>query len=578
MDDRFEDPLLLPERKGLEAWCGEVHPQALENLSELLERVDVKVPMGHWVFPHPPIGEDEDPEQVLRQHIERGYGYRKMEKTQEVLDRVEFEFSIIKEKGYVDYFLSVIDLVEFMKENKILSTTRGSAAGSMISYLCGITSVDPIEYKLPFERFLNPFRPSPPDIDLDIADDKRNLVISYISERYGPEKVAQIGTLGTMMARAAIRDSARALGYSYTLGDTIAKLIPPSVQGAPQFIGDALEREKDLKELYKKDEQARHVVDIAQQIEGNPRHISIHAAGVVISRSPITDYTPLERNPEGKLVTQYNMHALEDVGLIKFDILGLTNLAVLSSALEIVEGATGEVVDIDAVPLDDEATFRMISKGYTKGVFQLGGAGMTAILKRMQPTSLDDLAAIIALYRPGPMENIDEYIARKSGDKKVEYLHPKMKDFLETSYGVLVYQDDLLYTALSLANYNWEEVDVFRKAVGKKIPKLFAEQEKLFKQRCRDAGLSASQVDSVWKAFVPFGGYGFNKAHAMSYAKVAYHTAYVKRHYTTHYMVAQLNAARGDVDEVSDLVREAENIGIRGAPARPERVLICLHL
>ncbi len=566
-EEVFEDPLLFPDRGATEAWCASVCPEALQTLSDLIARIDWELELGNWVFPNPPTGGDtRSHEEILRDHVEQGYARRELQKTPEMEERVNFELGVINDRGYTDYFLSVIDLIRYMHSNGIITTTRGSAAGSFVSYLAGITNVDPIEYQLPFERFLNPFRPSPPDIDMDIADNRRNEVIDYILDCYGKEKVAQIGTLGTMMARAAVRDTARGLGYSYMSGDRIAKLIPLGAQGAPMYIDTALELEKELRDLHNSDETVQHIIRVAKKIEGNARHISVHAAGVVISPSTAAAYTPLERDPKGvsdRPITQYDMHAVEDAGLLKFDILGLTNLAILAGAIDLTKQDKGVTVDVEKIPIDDRDTYDLIGKGYTIGVFQLGGSGMTAVLKRMKPTTLYDIAAIVALYRPGPMGNIDEYIARKQGKRPASYIHPKMESYLKNSYGVLVYQDDLLYTAIEIAGYDWKEVDVFRKAVGKKIPELMAEQEKVFKKRAQElSGLSDAQANKLWDSFDPFKGYGFNKAHAMSYAKVAYQTAYMKVHYPAQYMTAHLTAVSGETENVADLVYESKRIGL----------------
>ena len=566
-EEVFEDALLFPSRDQIETWCQTACPEAMQNLSDLIESIDWELELGNWVFPDPPVGDDaRDHEEILRDYVEQGFARREIQKTKEIEERIAFELGVITERGYTDYFLSVINLIHYMHDHGILTTTRGSAAGSMVSYLAGITNVNPIEYQLPFERFLNPFRPSPPDIDMDIADNRRNEVIDYILRCFGKEKVAQIGTLGTMMARAAVRDTARALGYSYMTGDRIAKLIPPGAQGAPMYIDTALEQEKDLRDLHNGDETVQHIIRVAKKIEGNARHISVHAAGVVISPNTVAAYTPLERDPKGvtnRPITQYDMHAVEDAGLLKFDILGLTNLAILAGAVKLTQQDKDITVDVEKIPVDDRRTYEMIGKGYTIGVFQLGGAGMTSVLKRMKPTSMYDIAAIVALYRPGPMGNIDEYIARKQGKKLASYIHPKMESYLKNSYGVLVYQDDLLYTAIELAGYDWKEVDVFRKAVGKKIPELMAEQEKIFKKRVIEiSGLTDAQANKLWDLFEPFKGYGFNKAHAMSYAKVAYQTAYMKAHYPAQYMTAHLTAVSGETDNVAELVYESKRIGL----------------
>ena len=571
-EDVFEDLLLIPSRTDIEQWCSSVCPSALKTLDEVICSISWDLKLGNWVFPKPPIerSETRTHEQILADFVEEGYEYRNLERTEETKERVSFEMKIITDRGYTDYFLVVIDLIRYMRENGILTTTRGSAAGSFVSYLTGITNVDPIKYQLPFERFLNPFRPSPPDIDIDIADDRRGEVIDYMVNRYGKKKIAQIGTLGTMMARAAVRDTARALRYSYMNGDRIARLIPMGAQGAPMYIDKAMDEVKELRDLYDSEEVVRHIIDVAKKIEGNARHLSVHAAGVVISPTTAVEYTPLERDNKRDTkypITQYNMHAVEDAGLLKFDILGLTNLAVLAGAIELVKKDKGEDIDIENIPLDNRKTYEMISKGYTTGVFQMGGSGMTAVLRRLQPTTIHDIAATVALYRPGPMRNIDEYIDRKQGKKSITYAHPNMEKFLKTSYGVLVYQDDLLYTAIEIAGYDWKEVDVFRKAVGKKIPELMAQQEKIFKDGAKKhSGMSDAQANKLWDLFDPFKGYGFNKSHAMCYAKVGYQTAYMKANYPAQYMTAHLSAAAGDADTVSELLYESKRIGLTVLP------------
>ena len=569
-EEIFEDNLLLPQKQTIEEWTQSVCPEAVKTLDGIIQRCDWELELGKWVFPEPPIPQGSDPEQLLRKHIEEGYARRALKKTKETEERTETEMKTIIGRGYVDYFLTVINLVNYMHEHGILTTTRGSAAGSMVSYLTGITNVDPMEYQLPFERFLNPFRPSPPDIDIDIADNRRNEVIEHITKQFGKEKVAQIGTLGTMMARAAVRDTARALGYSYTNGDRIARLIPMGAQGSPMYIDRAMDEVKELKDLYTSDETARHIMTVAKKIEGNARHLSVHAAGVVISPTTIVKYTPLERDPKGvtnRPITQYNMYAVEDAGLLKFDILGLTNLAILADAVELVKQDRGKTIDVERLPLDDRKTYEMIGRGHTTGIFQMGGGGMTAVLEKMKPTTIHDIAAVVALYRPGPMQNIEEYVSRKQGQKEITYLHPKMEKYLKQSYGVLVYQDDLLYTAIELAGYDWKEVDVFRKAVGKKIPKLMAEQEKIFKQRVREqSGVSEAKANALWNLFDPFKGYGFNKAHAMSYAKVAYQTAYMKANFPAQYMTAHLTAVAGETENIANLVHESKTIGLTVLP------------
>ena len=567
----FEDKLIMPSRKNIENWVKEIDKTSLENLDKLLKEITAwELELGKWIFPTPPdIPKNVTPESILNKFVEDGLKNKGMTKTKEIQERIDFELGVINEKGYAKYFVTVIQLIEFMHKKDILTTTRGSAAGSLVSYLTGITNIDPIEYQIAFERFLNPHRPSPPDIDLDISDERRDEVIKHITQKFGKEKVAQIGTFGKMMARSAVRDTARALGYSYISGDKIARLIPLGKQGFPMFIDTALEESPQLKDLYKNEEVARHIIDVAKLIEGNARHISVHAAGVVIADTEITDYTPIEpdaKNETDQNVTQYNMHSIEDAGLLKFDILGLTYLSILGNAVKNVKNDLGIEVNTEKIPMNDKKTFEELSKGFTVGIFQIAGSGMTDVLKKMKPSSIYDIAIVVALYRPGPMGNIDEYIARKQKQKEVSYLHPKMEKFLKHSYGVLVFQDDLLYTAIEVAGYDWKEVDVFRKAVGKKIPELMKSQEKTFKEKAKKSGASDKQIEKIWDSFDPFKGYGFNKAHAFSYAKLACQTAYVKTHYPAQYMAAHLSSVMGEIDNISKLIFETKRMKINIFP------------
>jgi DNA polymerase III subunit alpha len=544
-------------------------PEALANTLKVAEMCTIEIPLGAWFFPSYAIPEGTTYETELRRIVwekakEKGFDEDAVSKT-----RTEFELDIICSKGYAPYFLVVGDLLAYAHEHGILTNTRGSVGGSLVSYLLGVTNVDPLEYKLPFERFLNPFRPSPPDIDLDIADNRRDEMIAYARQKYGEDKVAQIGTFGTMMARGSVRDTARAMGYDLSLADEIAKMIPFGSQGFPMSIERAMEQEPDLKKRYKEDEDVRRLIDMAQKVEGCARHISVHAAGVVLSPIPLEDIVPVQWDPkgEGKLITQYDMHAVEDIGLLKFDFLGLKNLAILSDAVYRVEKIYDEKVDIATIPIDDKKTFQMLAKGETMSVFQLAGSGMTQALKELRPTSIHDINLMVALYRPGPMDNIKEYIARKHGQKATVYAHPKMKDFLDTTYGVLVYQDDLLMTAIEVAGYSWEEVDKFRYAVGKKVPEAMAKQHVIFVEGCmKHSGTTKEKAEELWDLFEPFQGYGFNKAHAASYGRLAYQTAYMKANYPTAYMAAVLTADAGDVEKIAEIIAACKRMNIDVLP------------
>ncbi|MBU2036078.1 DNA polymerase III subunit alpha, partial [Patescibacteria group bacterium] len=484
-----------------------------------------------------------------------------------IKERIKYELGIIVKKGYAPYFLIVSDMVNWANSEGIVTNTRGSAAGSLVSYVLGITTVGPLKYNLPFERFLNPYRPSPPDIDFDIADNKRDDVIKYMSEKYGKEKVAQICTFGRMKARASVRDISRVLGHPYSFGDKISKLIPLGSQGFPMTIEKAMTVSSDFRSLYDEDKDAKKVIDLAKSVEGNARHLSVHAAGLVISPKELTEFTPVQLEPSGdKIITQYEMHACEDVGLIKFDILGIRNLSILSSAIKNVKEERNIVVDLGRIPIDDKKTYEMLARGETMGTFQLSSAGMTRFLKELKPTRIEDLMAMVALYRPGPMKVIPEYIERKKNPALIKYLDPRMKKFLDMSYGLIVYQDDLLFCALELAGYSWKEADKFRKAVGKKIPEEMAAQKKKFIDGIVKNGQTQEFAENLWKLFEPFQSYGFNKAHAASYGMVAYQTAYMKANYPVEFMNALLTAESGDSEKISLAVNECRRMKIKVLP------------
>ena len=448
-------------------------PEALANTLAIAERCNLDLTLGKFVFPTFPLPEGKTSDEALRELCLAGMRARGLENIPEVLERLEYELGIISFKGYATYFLVVEDLIRFARENNIYYNIRGSVAGSMTTYLLQITKIDPLSYKIPFERFLNPERPSAPDIDMDFADNRREEVINYARHKYGEDHVAQIGTFGTMLARGVVRDVARALGYPYGLGDRIAKEIPMGSQGFPMTLERALEENPELAKLYKGDDEVREIIDLGQKIEGCARHISVHAAGVVISPLPLSYYTPLQKDPKGgKLITQYDMYSVgeDGVGLTKFDFLGIRNLTILANAVGLIEKIRGEHIDIEAIPFDDQKTFDMLARGETEGTFQLNGAGMTKWLVELKPSTIHDINAMVALYRPGPMQFIPDYIKRKHNPALISYLDPAMESILKQTYGILVYQDDLLIMANQLAGYSWGEVDKFRKAVGKKIP------------------------------------------------------------------------------------------------------------
>lgn len=546
----------------------DLNTEAVYRSGEIAERCTVTFDLGSWNFPAIDIPEGTTAEAELRRLTYEGLARRAMELTPEVKERLEYELGVIVSKGFAPYFLVVSDLLAFAARSGILTTTRGSAAGSLVSYLVGITTVDPLAYKLPFERFLNPERPKAPDIDMDFADNRRDEMIAYAKTKYGEDHVAQIGTFGTMMARAAVRDVARALRHSYGTGDRIAKLIPMGSQGFPMTIAHALEIEPELKALHEEDDDAREILDLARQIEGCARHTGVHAAGVVIAPTPLTDWTPLMIDQRtGKLITQYDMHSVEEIGLLKFDFLGIKNLAILADGIRRVQETRGIAIDIENIPLDDAKTFEMLAKGDTEGTFQLNGSGMTRYLKELQPTTIHDINAMVALYRPGPMETIPQYIERKKDPRLIHYLDPRMKEYLDFSYGLLVYQDDVLLTAITLGGYSWLEADTLRKAMGKKIPaEMEAQKEKLLKGFVEYGKLSKQLAEKLWQLIEPFAAYGFNKAHAACYGKVAYQTAYMKANFPVEYMAAVLTADAGDTDSIAVFVAECDRLGIPVLP------------
>ena len=540
--------------------------EAVTNTEYISNQINFEVELNKWVFPA--IEFENSYDEDLRKLAYEGLGVREKELTEEVKTRLDYELEVIKNKGYSPYFLVVYDLLRYSRENGILTNIRGSVAGSLVTYLLRITKCDPLIYKLPFERFLNPERPSAPDIDMDFADDRRDDVLNYARRKYGADHVAQIGTFGTMMARGAVRDVARAMSFPYTVGDRISRMIPPPKQGFPMYITKALEEVPELKEMYDTDRDTTIILDMAKQVEGKVRHIGVHAAGTVISPAPLTDWTPIQYDPkgEGKLISQYDMYTIEDAGLLKFDFLGIRNLSILSTAIGIVKDKYDIDVDIEAIPLDDVKTFEMLSRGATMGLFQLNGSGMTRFLKELKPSTIFDINAMVALYRPGPLEMIPEYIKRKHNPELIEFLDPRLEPILDQSFGVIVYQDDVMLTAIHLAGYSWLEADKLRKAMGKKIPAEMEEQKEKLMKGFEKYGLSKSKADELWTRIEPFAAYGFNKAHAASYGRVAYQTAYMKAHYPHAYMTAIMSNESGDVEKIAEIVAECKRLAINVLP------------
>ena len=547
-------------------------PEAVLNTAKIADMCNVEIQLGKWIMPVFAVPGNLNEIEYFKQQIEEGLQFRYNEITQEIRNRVDYELSIILKKGYQTYILIVADFVNWAKNHGItVGPGRGSNAGSIISYALKISDIDPLFFKLPFERFLNPMRPSPPDIDLDFADDRRDEVIEYVTQKYGSDKVAQIITFGTMEARCAVRDAGRALGMPYSGPDRISKMIPPGWQGHAMTIDKALEQSPDLKKAYITESDTRRLLDVAKKLEGVARHASVHAAGVVIADKDLTEYTPLQKETNGdKIVTQYDMYTVgeDGVGLLKIDFLGLRNLTIIQEALQFIEKNQGKKIDFSEIAFDDTKTYQLLASGETTGIFQLESAGMRRYIKELKPTTIFDLQAMVALYRPGPMANIPEFVKRKRNSKLISYPAPKLEEVLKESYGIITYQDDLLLTAIQVAGYSWLEADKLRKAVGKKIPSEMKKQHDKFINGCVMNGLKKQNAENLWILFEPFAGYGFGKAHAACYATIAFRTAYLKAHYPVEFMTALLTAeSRGTTgpaknEKIAQAVAECKRLSI----------------
>jgi len=548
------------------------YPEAVGNTSRIAGMCELSISIGKWILPNYTLTDSQTPASALTKLVFAKVRERYSTMTAGITDRINYELDIISKKGYETYFLIVADFVNWAKAKGIaVGPGRGSAAGSVVSYILGITGLDPFYFQLPFERFLNPSRPSPPDIDLDFADDRRGEVIDYVTQKYGKDKVAQIITFGTMEARGAVRDAGRALGMPYIQPDRISKMIPPGFQGSAMTIEKALAQSPELALAYKSDGETRRLLDVAQKLEGVARHASVHAAGVVIADRPLVEYTPLQKEARGEgIVTQYDMYTIgeDGVGLLKMDFLGLRNLTIMSQALKFIVDTKGINVDIQKIPLDDAKTFKMLSEGETTGVFQLESSGMRRYIKDLRPTNVFDLMAMVALYRPGPMQVIPEFIRRKHNTKLIQYPDVRLKDVLKQSYGIICYQDDVLLTAITLAGYSWGDADKLRKAVGKKIPTDMKKQREKFVDGCIKNGLTRQKAEEIFTLIEPFAGYGFNKAHAACYAMIAYQTAYLKANYPVEYMTAVLTAeSRANTGSIRDekittIVSDCKRLGL----------------
>lgn len=575
---------VIPPDELLSRW-GASHPEVIANTRKIADRCEVTIDLGKILIPHFPVPEGEDERSYLHKLVWQGLAWRylgtaldeagQLTETQarealgqDVVERADYELGVIDRMGFNGYFLIVQDFINWGKDRGIIfGPGRGSGAGSIIAYAVRITELDPLHYDLLFERFLNPDRISMPDFDIDIQDTRRDEVIQYCVEKYGKDRVANIVTFGRMFARNAVRDVARVLQVPYADADRLAKMIPQPVQGRHIPLATSIQEDHDLKLEYQNNEVSRQVIDYAMILEGTVRSHGVHAAGVVIAPDDIVTFVPLEMAQKGVVSTQYPLGPIEELGLLKMDFLGLSNLTIIKNALRIIKKVYGEELDINTVPLDDQKTFELLSSGDTTGVFQLESAGMKRYLKELQPTKFDDIIAMVALYRPGPMQFIEDFIARKHGRREIQYFHPKMENALRTTYGVLVYQEQVMQISKDLCGFTGGEADTLRKGVAKKIPAVLAKMKAKFIDGAVDiSGADRSQMEIFWKQLEDFAAYCFNKSHAACYGLIAYQTAYLKAHYPAAFMAALMTSDYDDIDRLAIEIAECKHMGLKVLP------------
>ncbi len=541
-------------------------PEAIENTERIAERCDLKLEFGRLHLPQIEIPAGMTADEYLADLCWKGLASRYGDPPQEVKDRLTYELDVIRRTQFANYFLVCWDIIKFVRERKILFGVRGSAAASIVLYCLGITNIEPLSHRLVFERFLNVERKEMPDIDLDFQDDRRAEVIKYVAERFGADHVAQIITFGTLGARAAIRDVGRALGMSYAQVDSMARLVP----AAGSTLSEVIQQVPDVAHAYRNDREIRKLFDIAIRLEGVARHASTHAAGVVIASEPLINHVALQKPTgtveEGLPTTQLAMEDVSKVGLLKMDFLGLINLTLLGKARDLIAQTRGIEIDLTRIPMDDPKTFELLAAGETVGVFQLEGAGMRRYIRQLKPTNFSDIASMVALYRPGPKDHIPTFIASKHKEKAVEFPHPALEKILEETYGVIVYQDQVLLIVRTFAGYSLGEADIVRKAMGKKIPEIMQKEKSRFIAGAERNGFSREVAEQVFSLIEPFAGYAFNKAHATSYAMIAYQTAYLKANYPAEFMAALLITNMGNQDKVAGAVAECRRIGIPVLP------------
>ncbi len=546
--------------------------EALEQTLEIAEKCNVEIETGKILLPRFPLPKEHSNMELDDYlELEAKDGARKMYRdlTPEIQKRLDYELNIIRKTGYAGYFLIVKDFIDFARTNNIpVGLGRGSVAGSLVAYATGITRVDPLRYDLLFERFLNPDRVTMPDIDIDFCYERREEVINYVRKKYGENNVAQIITFGTMASKGVIRDVARALGMEYAKADTLAKLIPV-FQGKPMPLEEALRTVPELKEMAQNgDEQFQELMKHALVLEGLARHASIHAAGIIIAPDEITNFVPLyqtEEKGQKVIATQFSMTGCETIGLLKMDFLGLRTLTVLHDCVEMLK-KKGIQLDLDSLPLDDQETYEIFCDGNTVGIFQFESGGMQEYLRKLKPNRIEDLIAMNALHRPGPMENIDAYIARKNGQETIEYLHPKMEPILKETYGIIVYQEQVMRVASDMAGFSLGKADNLRSAMGKKKKSVMEKLKLEFISGCQKNGIEKETAKAVYELIFKFASYGFNKSHSAAYALLAYQTAYLKRHFPAEFMAATLSSEINDSSRVSVLIEECRRMGIKIFP------------
>jgi len=560
------------------------HLEVMTNTLEIADKCNLKINLGGIIIPDFPVPKEHTLDSYFKEKCYLGlnwrYGSAKIEQadlpkdreptaedlkiSKEIWERFQYEYGVIAHMEYQGYLLIVADYVQWAKDQGIaVGPGRGSGAGSIICYSLNITNLEPLQYDLLFERFLNPDRISMPDIDMDFADSRRSEVIEYVTNKYGKDHVSQIITFGTMAARMAVRDVGRVLSMSYSEVDIIAKLIPAGVE-----LTEALEQIAELKSLYDSDARVKQCIDIAKKLEGVVRHASTHAAGVVIAKEPIVEYCPVQEAQKGDIstVTQYSMGPIEHLGLLKMDFLGLSNLTIIQNALRIIRKTKDENIDIDKLPMDDKPTYKLLAKAETTGVFQLESDGMKRYLKELKPTEFEDVIAMVALYRPGPMQWIDSFIARKHGREPIVYAHPKAKEALESTYGIIVYQEQVMRLSKDLAGFTGGQADTLRKAMGKKIKELMEKMGREFVTGCIKNEVPKETAENLYQAMQDFAQYAFNKSHAACYALIAYQTAYLKAHYPSEFMAALMTSNQGDLDKMAIEIDECKRMNIDVMP------------